>query len=819
MHEIAQVDWCDQFDLHQIQKMFRFIIALVAVIAVANASNCDSITSKSDCSLKNCSWCSSGAVGDSCVSNEDAAALPSSVFTCTKNVDAYYFMSSNDCESVSDESKCMNSHECSWCDSAAVGSSCMSSSDAAGLPAAVFTCKDASSSSMLGASDKPGTTWQWSVSLDMFEGVIGGFFNEDAPDLKGCANNAVNVYNAFDAAIKELHSDDSTITKVENGMEDMGNALLGIESLLKDCQSTAPEMKSLLDTITTGFKSPKTFAYHVGKDLIVNGVDIYHEITAAVSAWESQSYKECGNQIGLALHALLIGEPDATPATVGSYYFMSTSDCESVSDQKTCTSSSGCSWCDSAAVGSSCMSSDDAAGLPAAVFTCTDASVSKKLGVTAKPSTDNYYFMSTSDCESVSDQKTCTSSSGCSWCDSAAVGSSCMSSDDAAGLPAAVFTCTDASVSKKLGATAKPSADNYYFMSTGDCESISDESKCTSTSGCSFCSSAAVGDSCMSSDDAAGLPAAVFTCKDAKVSSKKKLFAGVGSWFDKPVLKATAPVTATTCESITDSKTCLSTQQGSEHCAWCESSAVKSSCYAQHDAQELPKAVFECSYGFQYFPEEEVSSALFNSDSLGLSGGSMGVDISQPLSSSTASCFASNGVSYVVPRAYKSSGSVDTNSCGSLTQAKNAGINNRGVYMFPSPQSSKSAATQINELTNYLNSCSAFTGMIWLDIEGSQYWLGSSSANQAWYQSLASACQSSGYSCGVYTSASQWSAIFGSSSFSHGGSMPLWYAHYDNKASFSDFSSFGGWSSPSVKQYQGDTTLCGFGVDMDYGNP
>jgi GH25 family lysozyme M1 (1,4-beta-N-acetylmuramidase) len=728
--------------------MFRFIIALVAVIAVANASNCDSITSKSDCSLKNCSWCSSGAVGDSCVSNEDAAALPSSVFTCTKNVDAYYFMSSNDCESFSDESKCMNSHECSWCDSAAVGSSCMSSSDAAGLPAAVFTCKDASSSSMLGASDKPGTTWQWSVSLDMFEGVIGGFFNEDAPDLKGCANNAVNVYNAFDAAIKELHSDDSTITKVENGMEDMGNALLGIESLLKDCQSTAPEMKSLLDTITTGFKSPKTFAYHVGKDLIVNGVDIYHEITAAVSAWESQSYKECGNQIGLALHALLIGEPDATPATVGSYYFMSTSDCESVSDQKTCTSSSGCSWCDSAAVGSSCMSSGDAAGLPAAVFTCTDASLSKKLGV-----------------------------------------------------------------------TAKPSADNYYFMSTGDCESISDESKCTSTSGCSFCSSAAVGDSCMSSDDAAGLPAAVFTCKDAKVSSKKKLFAGVGSWFDKPVLKATAPVTATTCESITDSKTCLSTQQGSEHCAWCESSAVKSSCYAQHDAQELPKAVFDCSYGFQYFPEEEVSSALFNSDSLGLSGGSMGVDISQPLSSSTASCFASNGVSYVVPRAYKSSGSVDTNSCGSLTQAKNAGINNRGVYMFPSPQSSKSAATQINELTNYLNSCSAFTGMIWLDIEGSQYWLGSSSANQAWYQSLASACQSSGYSCGVYTSASQWSAIFGSSSFSHGGSMPLWYAHYDNNPSFSDFSSFGGWSSPSVKQYQGDTTLCGFGVDMDYGNP
>jgi len=78
------------------------------------------------------------------------------------------------------------------------------------------------------------------------------------------------------------------------------------------------------------------------------------------------------------------------------------------------------------------------------------------------------------------------------------------------------------------------------------------------------------------------------------------------------------------------------------------------------------------------------------------------------------------------------------------------------------------------------------------------------------------ACNSSGYKCGIYSSASQWSAIFGSLSYSYGSSLPLWYAHYDNNPSFSDFSSFGGWNTPWAKQYAGDATVCSMGVDKNY---
>lgn len=199
-----------------------------------------------------------------------------------------------------------------------------------------------------------------------------------------------------------------------------------------------------------------------------------------------------------------------------------------------------------------------------------------------------------------------------------------------------------------------------------------------------------------------------------------------------------------------------------------------------------------------------------------------GVDVSSAVSSSTASCFKSSGVSLVIPRAFHSSGTVDTSACTTLESAEAAGIGVRDVYMFPCPTCSASAASQVSTMVAYLSStCSAaWSGKIWLDIEGSQYWLGSASLNQAWYEALLDACAASSgskTSCGVYASSSQWAALFGSTTYSYkAGVYPLWYAHYDNNPSFSDFSAFGGWGSPTIKQYKGDTTLCSFAVDENY---
>ena len=127
-------------------------------------------------------------------------------------------------------------------------------------------------------------------------------------------------------------------------------------------------------------------------------------------------------------------------------------------------------------------------------------------------------------------------------------------------------------------------------------------------------------------------------------------------------------------------------------------------------------------------------------------------------------------------------------------------------------------------ISNLETNCpNKWTKGIWLDIEGSSTWTGSISSNKAWYEALVDACisesKSYGYHCGVYSSASQWSAIFGSTSYCYGNGLRLWYAHYDNNPSFSDYSEFGCWKSPVLKQYEGTTTLCSQGVDMNWGDP
>ena len=134
-----------------------------------------------------------------------------------------------------------------------------------------------------------------------------------------------------------------------------------------------------------------------------------------------------------------------------------------------------------------------------------------------------------------------------------------------------------------------------------------------------------------------------------------------------------------------------------------------------------------------------------------------------------------------------------------------------GVYMFPCPTCGNPEG-QMNSLIDGLNSSTY--GKIWLDIEGSQYWYSDTSKNIDFIQGLVDQASVRGRSLGIYTSNSQWTPITGSTT--KFGSFPLWYAHYDNNPSYSDWAAFGGWSAPVAKQYMGTTSFCGASVDLNY---
>ena len=197
--------------------------------------------------------------------------------------------------------------------------------------------------------------------------------------------------------------------------------------------------------------------------------------------------------------------------------------------------------------------------------------------------------------------------------------------------------------------------------------------------------------------------------------------------------------------------------------------------------------------------------------------GTVGVDVSQSISTSTWECLETPGgqgsIEFAIPRIYRSSGSVDPNGAATISNAVAAGIKNVDGYIFPCV-SCGDAAGQVSDAVASIKGSGY--GMVWYDIENYK-WSTSTSANQAFVEEMITEGLKLGVSAGIYTTYYNWESIVGLDyDYPSSIGLPLWYAHYDNSASFSDYTAFGGWSSPAIKQYIGDATSCSVGVDYNY---
>lgn len=199
-----------------------------------------------------------------------------------------------------------------------------------------------------------------------------------------------------------------------------------------------------------------------------------------------------------------------------------------------------------------------------------------------------------------------------------------------------------------------------------------------------------------------------------------------------------------------------------------------------------------------------------------------GVDVSVDTYSSAWQCLLGEGYSYAIVRAYQSIGQPDPAAPHTIYNAWDGGMKAVDIYVFPcfscgNPEGQISAT--VSHLAQYnISSHSPYGpphsfGTIWLDIEGPQYW-GDQSANIAFIKGLIAGAQAHGLTIGVYTSESQWTPITGG--WTGASQFPLWYAHYDYQQNFDDFTPFGGWSSPAMKQYNGNQESCGAGIDMNW---
>jgi len=138
-------------------------------------------------------------------------------------------------------------------------------------------------------------------------GIVEGALTQSLPDFSTCEKDIESAAANIETAVKDFEKE--TFDGVKAGIEMIGTVVSGLSKDLSDCKEVVADV-SKLEKMAKSFKSPWSFAYHVGKDLLVDGTEIYHEISDSLDAYGKGQYHDFGYDIGKALSLVLIGEQD-----------------------------------------------------------------------------------------------------------------------------------------------------------------------------------------------------------------------------------------------------------------------------------------------------------------------------------------------------------------------------------------------------------------------------------------------------------------------------------------------------------------------------
>merc|ERR1719454_740257 len=141
----------------------------------------------------------------------------------------------------------------------------------------------------------------------VFEGVLMGALDAEFQDIEHCIQDGEAVLTDLEAAYKHLSAKDAK--DVIEGLKDVGEALYAVKKAMTDCKDIEKDWTKLGE-MAAEFSNPTTAVVHIGKDLLIHGVDIYHEVQASIDAWEKdpRDYYKFGFNIGKAAAQILIGK-------------------------------------------------------------------------------------------------------------------------------------------------------------------------------------------------------------------------------------------------------------------------------------------------------------------------------------------------------------------------------------------------------------------------------------------------------------------------------------------------------------------------------
>jgi len=151
---------------------------------------------------------------------------------------------------------------------------------------------------------------------EIVTGVLKGALHaEHFDDINTCIADAEHVFADAEGAYQDFNA--GGVSNVIAGLKELADLMKTVKTGMSDCSSLTADWAKLEEMIKV-FDSPTSFAYHVGKDLWLNGRDIYGEIKSALSDYDSGNWEDFGFQVGEAAAKTLLGDEPVEDTMPGS---------------------------------------------------------------------------------------------------------------------------------------------------------------------------------------------------------------------------------------------------------------------------------------------------------------------------------------------------------------------------------------------------------------------------------------------------------------------------------------------------------------------
>lgn len=164
-------------------------------------------------------------------------------------------------------------------------------------------------------------------------------------------------------------------------------------------------------------------------------------------------------------------------------------------------------------------------------------------------------------------------------------------------------------------------------------------------------------------------------------------------------------------------------------------------------------------------------------------------------------------------RILQAPGILDPHFTKSISNIKKANLlNNLTVDAYAVPSIKINATKQLDIIKGGIKGLKI--GCLWLQVKDPAAWNKNRTANQAFVKSFVEGFAKLGTKVGIQTNEQNWVRIMGRECVTFSKYL-LWEIRPDGRPDVGRFRPFGGWTTPSAKQYKSGLEFCGNSVNLD----